>query len=256
MTLEELLQKLTELWDRFTEHRHDGVDSPKISYNNLTDVPGILFTGNIKVLLVGAGGGGSGINARSGGGGGGGGISYDAAHEVIAHIGTDQAYSVVVPGTTSANSDGNNATFHNLTAYGGKGGYDGTGGLGTLANGGAGGAGANPGTGSNGGNGTASSITGSSVYYGGGGGGYGTVADGTGGLGGGGNGDQDGTDGLGGGGGGNGSSSSTYRGGAGRVIISYVTNDFGPCTGGTITVDGINTVHTFVSSGTFTVIAR
>ena len=40
-------------------------------------------------------------------------------------------------------------------------------------------------------------------------------------------------------------------GGSGVVIISYVTADWGAGTGGTITTDGANTVHTFNGDGTF-----
>lgn len=41
----------------------------------------------------------------------------------------------------------------------------------------------------------------------------------------------------------------------GVVIIKYLTADFGECLGGTITTDGDYTIHTFTSSGTFTVVA-
>ncbi len=39
--MEEILQKITELWDRFTQHIHDGVDSQQISYTNLLNKPTI-----------------------------------------------------------------------------------------------------------------------------------------------------------------------------------------------------------------------
>ena len=58
-------------------------------------------------------------------------------------------------------------------------------------------------------------------------------------------------DGASGGGGGSGGS-----GGSGIVILSYITTVFDALgwttTGGTKTTDGLNTVHTFTSSGTFT----
>jgi len=127
--------------------------------------------------------------------------------------------------------------------------------------------------GSNGGNGTANSISGASVTYAGGGGGGGmsgsggtNFSGGSGGTGGGGNGSSaDGTTaavagtanrGSGGGGGGywSGTGQASAAGGSGVVIVSYVTANFGTCTGGTITTDGANTVHTFTSSGTFTVV--
>jgi len=43
------------------------------------------------------------------------------------------------------------------------------------------------------------------------------------------------------------------KGGTGVVIISYVTADFGFCSGGTKTVVGSETIHTFTSSGDFIV---
>lgn len=143
-------------------------------------------------------------------------------------------------------------------------GYNGGSGLAGGGSGGGGGAGAVGGNatsvGGVGGVGVTSSISGSSVTYAGGGGGGGGLygAGGAGGAGGGGAGAiggaaTAGTANSGGGGGG------TYQGsggagGSGIVIFSYVTADFGACTGGTITTDGANTVHTFTGSGTFTVV--
>lgn len=135
---------------------------------------------------------------------------------------------------------------------GGGGGASAVGGNGSYASGGG-----------NGGAGVANSITGSSVYYGGGGGGGGAWNNaGSGGVGGGGNGSQtsgvragSGTANTGGGGGGantDGDSNAGGDGGSGVVIISYPTGSF-TATGGTITTSGGNTIHTFTSSGTFTV---
>jgi len=138
--------------------------------------------------------------------------------------------------------------------------------------GGGGGAGeagheASPGIGGNGGDGLAYSISGSSVYYAGGGGGGSSCANGgSGGLGGGGNASSNGLANRGGGGGGRRISSvSPGAGGSGIVIIRYLTSDFTPRdnvifrtkstggpTGGTITTDGLYTVHKFTSSGTIT----
>lgn len=116
----------------------------------------------------------------------------------------------------------------------------------------------------NGGDGHASTIQdGTTKYYGGGGGGGGYApagqAAGAGGLGGAGNGNASsggsgnaGTANTGGGAGGAaGGSGSGANGGSGIVILSYVTTDFGTCTGGTITTNGSRTVHTFTSNGTF-----
>ena len=42
------------------------------------------------------------------------------------------------------------------------------------------------------------------------------------------------------------------HGGSGVVIVRYVTASFGACSGGTITTDGLYTVHKFTSDGIFT----
>lgn len=118
----------------------------------------------------------------------------------------------------------------------------------------------------NGGDGISSSISGTSTYYSGGGGGSiynnyaGSATPGQGGQGGGGIGigatgqsAGDGTSNTGGGGGGGTYYITGGTGGSGIVIISYPTGSL-TATGGTITTDGAgNTVHTFTSSGTFTV---
>ena len=113
-------------------------------------------------------------------------------------------------------------------------------------------------SGGQGGAGTASSITGSSVTYAGGGGGArssGGVS--AGGAGGGGNGGVAslgiaGTANTGGGGGGTGAAGIGGQGGSGVVIISYVgAQQFG---GGNVTSDGTNTIHTFTTSGTLSVL--
>lgn len=117
----------------------------------------------------------------------------------------------------------------------------------------------------NGGDGLVNSISGSSIFYAAGGGGHGITSAGTesyssGGNGGGGAGGVSGTANTGGGGGAGG------NGGSGIVIISYPSASI-TATGGTITYTdannlnsrstpayaGGNTIHTFTSSGTFTV---
>lgn len=136
--------------------------------------------------------------------------------------------------------------------------------------GGAGAAGANAGAnGGAGGAGSSNSISGSAVTYagGGGGGGRGAYGAGAGGAGGGGAGGMEaagtnGTANTGGGGGGPGDLGSTNfnagSGGSGIVIISYATDGSdgvsASSTGGTITTSGGQTIHTFTSSGTFTVV--
>ena len=117
-----------------------------------------------------------------------------------------------------------------------------------------------------GGAGRVNSISGASVTYAGGGGGgqsaWGAAA-GSGGSGGGGSGGNSGSPagnpgvanrGGGGGGAANlGPPSSGGSGSSGIIIISYPTGSITGATGGTITTSGGNTIHTFTSSGTFTI---
>jgi hypothetical protein len=213
----------------------------------------------IKTLLVGGGGGYGGGTSETffSAGGGGAETIYNSDFTVTA-----TSYAIVVGTGGSSGSSGNpggtgvSSTFSSLTARGGQGGQlnstGGNNGAGTYtggtyhvssgASGGGAGAGANgvagtSGKGGNGGIGLAYTITGSSVYYAGGGGGRYPGNDGTNGLG-----DY-----------GRGGNPSSANGQKGVVIISYVTADFGVCTGGTKTTDGLNTVHTFTSNGNFVV---
>lgn len=150
--------------------------------------------------------------------------------------------------------DGINGTF----GAGGGGGQSQVGANGVAASGG------------KGGNGYTSSISGSSVVYAGGGGGAcqhlgsSSCSAGAGGIGGGGAGGNSGSAGTAGiintgGGGGGGSSvgagagAAGGAGGSGIIIISYPTGSMN-ATGGTITTSGGYTIHTFTSSGTFTVL--
>jgi hypothetical protein len=236
---------------------------------------------NVRVLVVAGGGSGS-----DGGGGAGG--MQDIASQAI----ESQNYTITV-GTGGVSSNGVNSSFGSLiTSIGGGRGYpkDGTNGengnsggsggggngcgngwtrgfggagtvgqgyaggegdedSGTSSGGGGGGGGGAGGVGQNapaeedgdGGNGLASNITGASVTYAAGGGAN-DQPDGPGSRGAGG-GDQPNT-----GNGGNGS-----NGGSGIVVVRYLTSQFGECTGGTITTSGTDTIHTFTSSGTFSV---
>jgi hypothetical protein len=191
------------------------------------------FTG--LTSAVGGGGGGgylTGNNGATGGsGGGGGGVAPSA-------------------GSAGTSGQGNAGGTSSTSSPGGGGG--GAGAVGSNASGVNGGAG---------GIGLASSITGTSTYYAGGGGGSGYTGGtgGAGGNGGGGKGSDtstsangaSGTANLGGGGGGGGTGGGLavgYAGGSGVVIISYAGSP--RFTGGTITVSGGNTIHTFTSSGT------
>lgn len=195
------------------------------------------------VTATGGGGGGRGTNGggndglAGGSGGGGGGTNG----------GTPTA------GGAATASQGNAGGAGNASALNGGGG----GGAGAVGSAG----GANAG---NGGNGLASSITGVSVTYaGGGGGGRSAGSLSTGGTGGGGNGGGSSTPatagtvntgGGGGGGGGTGAGAVSAAGGAGVVAIRYLTGAL-TATGGSITTSGSFTIHTFNSTGTFTVTA-
>lgn len=167
--------------------------------------------------------------------------------------GYSQNSSTGTPGTQKqGNAGGNGVNTPDSTGNGGGGG-------------GAGSAGSNcSGTsGGNGGSGISSTISGTLKYYGGGGGGGGGVTGGIGGSGIGGNGGSGNTNGFdavantGSGGGGCGASdsgggTSGGKGSDGVVIISYETSKF-TGTGGTVTTNGIYTVHTFTKSETFTI---
>ncbi|MDE2102435.1 MAG: hypothetical protein KGL39_34635 [Patescibacteria group bacterium] len=184
-------------------------------------------------VATGGGGGGKGADAGQSGGSGGGGGANGAG---VGTAGT---------GTVGQGNDGAAGNNSGGTAF-----YLGGGGGGATS----------AASGGNGGAGTASSITGSSVTYAGGGGG-GANGGSTGGAGGGGAGGSGagtaGTANTGGGGGGSrydGSNHNGADGGAGVVIVRYLTANM-TATGGTITTSGSYTVHTFTTSGTFTVTA-
>ena len=234
--------------------------------------------------MVGGGGGGS--NAYGGGGGGGGGVYYSATYTIYSN-----SYNVIVGGGGAINTAGGNTVFGAdivyggatgnvaAAAYGGGGGGTNNGGGAGKAGGAYGYAGGNASTGHGGGGGGAGGvggnandvtgggaggtgaycdISGTNLMYGeGGGGGYGGTTGGIGGHGAWGAGDVgNGLTNRGGGGGGNYSTYGTGTGGSGVVVVSYITADWGTCTGGTITTNGIYTVHTFTTDGTFTVVHK
>lgn len=212
--------------------------------NNKGTAGGNSVIAGVATATGGGGGGANGAPADNGGSGGGG------ASEGSTAGGTGTVGQGNDGGTGSSNGGG--------TEVGGGGG-------GASAVG-ANGSSAGNGTGGNGGAGTASSISGASVTYAGGGGGgnfnTGGTA-GTGGAGGGGNGGLNdegsaGTANRGGGGGGAaeagvGAGFAGGAGGSGVVIISYTTGAM-IATGGVVTTSGGNTIHTFLSSGTFEVL--
>jgi len=194
---------------------------------------------DIRAIGGGYGAGGTGAAGGTGGSGGGGRWSGGAGGAKT---------------TGQGNNGGAGSSAATYYGEGGGGGASAAGAAGTAIAGGDGGAG------------TASSISGASVTYAGGGGGaaesVGTA--GVGGAGGGGAGNNNsgaGTNGTantgGGGGGGSGHSPNAAggNGGSGVVILRYLTSDASgfTVTGGTKTTDGSYTVHTFTSSGTFSV---
>jgi len=203
------------------------------------------------IASTGGGGGGSEPNSNTGaqngltGGSGGGGGSTTTGVNGTGGTATSGQGNAGAAGST------NNSTYR---VGGGGGGAGSAGSTGTTSPNGAGGAG---------GSGTASSISGAAVTYAGGGGGspHGSGTAGAGGSGGGGNSGTSssatgvaGTANLGGGGGagGNEQVGAGGAGGSGVVIISYPgAQQFG---GGVVTTDGTNTIHTFTTSGTLSVL--
>ena len=249
----------------------------------------------VEYLVVGGGGAGGRSGSRAGGGGAGGyrtatgftvtaqnySITVGAGGASRADSGTGASGADSVFSTITAVGGGGGGGSATAATSGGSGGGGGgttgvtAGGAGTSGQGNKGGEGLNNqnacgggggsgsagvdatnGVGGNGGTGTASSITGSSLYYAAGGGGSGTT-NGTGGSSIGGNGSRSttgsaGTDGTGSGGG---AGTPNYAGGTGIVIIRYKTDGSDgvstSSTGGTITTSGDYTIHKFTSSGTF-----
>ena len=219
------------------------------------------FVTVVATILV-VGGGQGGRNGHSYGGGGG-------AVEEFASV----ALSPLLTYTATIGGGGGGAGAAGNADAGGTGGtssFSGTGittmsALGGSAPDGKGDGGTNAIVGRTGGAGQASTVTGTSIYYGGGGGtaggnGYETSAGGAGGSGGGGTGSTCcstpgtiGSDGFGGGGGGGGINwcGQTYcagnRGGNGVVIVSYVGAQV--YTGGTRTTNNGLYIHTFTSTG-------
>jgi hypothetical protein len=243
--------------------------------------PGGLYSGgqgtvgvdsSITTLFVAKGGGG-GAGARRGtaggnGGSGGGGSTDDRAF--YSHGSATQSSQSGDSGTYGFGYNGGDT----LGYYSGGGG-GGAGAVGTTTLGPGGGAGYPPSVYGNGGIGklisgfeswgtnSSNTLTGSRGYFAGGGGG-GFSGYSVGGTGGGGSGNGiNGTANTGGGGGGDSSNSDGGNGGKGIVILRILTSSLqintytvlnpGSSSGGTKTTSGSNTVHTFTSSGSFTI---
>jgi hypothetical protein len=230
-----------------------------------------VVTGMTYTIAVGAGGAGAGGGYASGsnggnssfgtaltaiGGGGGGGFAltgWSGGSGGGAGAGDLNSGGSATTGGHAGGAGG----LGNASGGGGGGGASGSGGSGTSGAGGIGGTG---------GDGVSNSDSGSAVVYGDGGGGGSVNAIAAGGSGNGGVGFSAaaaGTSasngvantGSGGGGGGESGSGSNFAGGSGAsgiVIVAYPTGTL-TATGGTITTSGANTIHTFRSSGTFTV---
>jgi len=246
----------------------DGTESSATSFTTLT-----AFPTSVEYIAVGAGAGGRPDTAGSGGvvggGGGGGGMASGSFN-----IATSTTYTCTVgaggagsfPATSGTNTTITGSGLSTITGGGGQAGtgYPAVPGAGGSASGGTtnqtGGAGGNGGAfrAPSGGSGNASSITGSSVTYGGGGGG---ARGGFGGAGGGGQGGQgsngfSGTNNLGGGGGGAEEYNDIYwqggAGGHGVVIIrhSNTLRQASTFTGTSVVNTGGYLIYTFNATGT------
>lgn len=222
------------------------------------------------ILVVGSGGGGCGGGSNPyvyvrGGGGGGGQVVYTTGVTL-----TQSGYTVTVGDSQSSvawstsQSRSNSSSFDSLitaiggmsagiksgNVWGGDSGSSKTGVQSTTSGysctnatpgGGGGGAGTNA-SGAKGGNGVSNSITGSDVYYAGGGkGGY--TSD---------PGNSQGYNTYGAGGAGGVSCSTGGSSSIGGVVIIRYTSATQRATGGTVTTSGGDYIHTFTSSGTFT----
>jgi RHS repeat-associated protein len=245
------------------------------------------------IVAGGGGGGNADSDDVSGGGGGGGGMLEGTLNAIPANyivtIGSGGAGDVDDGGKgqqggnssafliTAAGGGGGGSMWNEVGGQGGSGGGGGTywggggssitgqghnGGVADGTYGGGGGGAGVAGSGRNGGNGATSSISGAAIVYAGGGGGgvggYWLNAPGSGGTGGGATGGgmgstaPSGTDGLGGGGGGGGATGNGGDGGDGVVIISYPTGSL-TAIGGTISTTSSTTIHTFTTSGVFSI---
>lgn len=246
---------------------------------------------SVEYLVVAGGGGGG---AANGGGGGAGGfrtgslsVTYGTSYTVTVGQGGAGAQTTSPYGK---GSNGQNSSFHTISATGGGGGGNNNGGIGNNAgNGGSGGGGASPfsagtgnaggyspsegnnggsdstggggggagaaGSGTTGGIGAQSSISGTSLYYAGGGAGRAGTTNGGTGFGGGGLASTNGQTNTGGGGGGWNGEGSTGSGGSGIVIIRYAnTYDNAVSTTGspTFTNTGGYKIYKFTGSGSIT----
>lgn len=229
-------------------------------------------------ITVGSGGTGavqnSGVNGSNGGdsifdtitatGGGGGGSVVPGLTQNGNPGGSGGGGSSSLPGQSTVGGTGSQGQNGGSVASTGVSGLSSAGGGGGASQNGANVAFNTGNSGGKGGDGISNSISGSAVTYSGGGGGASySGTGGAGGDGGGGKGAQcsvgeNGTNGTANTGGGGGGGNTGGNGGSGIVIISYANDgsdqiDPALTTGGTITVVGGQRIHTFTTSGTFTV---
>jgi len=228
------------------------------------------ITGQAYTITIGAGGSSGGSNAH--GADGNDSVFSDGVNTITAIAGSGGGAGYQgTPGSATQGSSGGGI------GYGSNGGDNGTA-DGVGGGGGAGGIGGDATANQTGGAGgigiddasvggllsMASAPDTDHIAGGGGGGGYSPGVGGAGGNGGGGHGGDGPNDtsktagtantGSGGGGSAKNGGAAGAAGGSGIVIISYPTGSI-TATGGTVTTSGGNTIHTFISSGTFTVIA-
>jgi mucin-19 len=206
--------------------------------NGASGSPGNSTKGGDSIFSVitskgGGGAGGFGNNGTAGGSGGGAGN-----------------YGTLTGGAalgTQGNRGGNVSGTPGLAVQRAGGGGGGKGSAGADYSG-------TSGVGGNGGTGVSNSISGTATYYSSGGGGWGGTTQGTATNGGGNGGATTGSNATGYGNGGGGAGSTGGNGSDGIVIIAYPTGT-ATATGGTITTSGGDTIHTFTTSGTFTISA-
>lgn len=227
----------------------------------------MVSVGSTAVTVAAGGTGGAKANDSSGNGANGNNSSFGSITAIGGGGGRPQSGATGGSGGSGGGGSGGGSPAPGAGGSGTEGqGNAGASGGGSSAYRGGGGGGSGSSATTDGGAGTAYSITGSSIFYAGGGGGgaYSTNTPGVGGSGSGGNGANQSTNGGNGypgatntGGGGGGAAGSTIggvggSGAGGVVIVSYPTGSL-TATGGTITTSGGNTIHKFISNGTFTV---
>jgi len=234
--------------------------SHTVSAGHYTVTVGLGGNGSASSATKGTTGGDSTFDTITAHGGGGGGAFDDTNHDGLNGAsggGGGTAVSGAAAGGSGGTGTGGEGNNGGRGADGGTcaGGGGGSAAVGAAGNGGAG-------IGGDGGAGTSNSLSGSALFYAGGGGGGGVTHGGAGGSSIGGTGGTNVAVGAAaspanrGAGGGGAGKSTGGKGSDGVVIISYTSTDISGATGGTITINGSFTVHTFTSNGTFGIPAQ